>query len=49
MSSRDLRSLKALGAEGLVKRLVCVCLEQRPRRVDNIDVLERLWEGAYRD
>jgi hypothetical protein len=54
VSPGDLRSLRALGEERLVKRLVCVSLEPTPRRVGDVQVLplatflERLWGGEYR-
>jgi predicted AAA+ superfamily ATPase len=49
----DLRSLKALAEERLLKRFVCVCLEGRPRRVEGISIvpwrqfLDQLWAGAF--
>lgn len=52
---RDLRGLRALGDEKLVKRLVCVSMEPRPRRVDKIEILpwrhflEALWAGEFRE
>ena len=51
VSAKDLRSLRALAEERIMKRLLCVCLESRPRRVGEIEVvplghfLERLWGG----
>src|SRR3990170_7972617 len=36
VSDRDLRSLRALAEERRVKRLLCVCLEPRARRVGDI-------------
>ncbi len=54
IASQDLRSLRALAEEKSFKRLVCVGLHARPRRVDNIEVipfmhfLEALWAGEYR-
>jgi len=53
VSDRDLRSLRALAEERRVKRLLCVCLEPRARRVGDIAVLpyrrflEELWGGEY--
>ncbi len=53
VSSRDLRSLRALGEERTIKRLVCVCLEPRRRVIDGItilpwrDFLGALWGGEY--
>ncbi len=52
VSSRDLRSLRALSEEGQMKRLLCVSLDARPRHEGEIEVwplslfLERLWGGA---
>ena len=54
VSPADLKSLRALAEEGTFKRLLCVCLEPRPRRVDGItilpwkDFLEALCAGQYR-
>ncbi len=54
IAARDLRSLRALAEEKRFKRLVCVGLHARPRRVDTIDVIplshfvEALWAGEYR-
>jgi len=53
VSPDDLKGLLALTEETLLRRYVCVCLEPRPRRVGNIDVLplatflKRLWSGTY--
>lgn len=53
VAERDLRGLRALREEGLLKHHVMVCLEPRPRRVDGIQILpwkeflDRLWEGAF--
>jgi predicted AAA+ superfamily ATPase len=53
VSTGDLKSLRALGEEKALKRLLCVSLEVRPRRVDNITVaplthfLDALWAGEY--
>lgn len=49
ITADDLRSLKAIAQEHRFKRLVCVCLEKRPRKTDNIEIvpyldfLEKLW------
>lgn len=49
ITADDLRSLKAIAQEHRFKRLVCVCLEKRPRKTDNIEIvpyrdfLEELW------
>ena len=54
VSSRDLRSLRALADESRCKRYLCVSLEPRPRTVEGISILPlaeflaRLWSGAYR-
>jgi predicted AAA+ superfamily ATPase len=53
VSTSDLKGLMALAEESLLRRYVCVCLDPRPRRVGNIDVLplavflEHLWSGTY--
>lgn len=53
VSDRDLRGLKALREEALLKHYVVVSLETRPRIVDGIrilpwqDLLGRLWDGAF--
>lgn len=49
VSSDDLRSLKAIAQEHRFKRLVCVCLEKRPRKIGKIEIvpyqdfLKELW------
>jgi predicted AAA+ superfamily ATPase len=54
VSPQDLRSLQALAEENIVKRLICVSLEPRPRKVGDISVLplkiflRALWDGEYR-
>lgn len=53
VSDRDLRGLRALQEEQLLKHYVVVSLETIPRRVDGIEVLPwqdflgRLWEGEF--
>lgn len=53
VSSRDLKGLKALSEEGLMKRLLLVCQEPVPRRIGEVtvlpwrDFLEQLWGGAF--
>ena len=53
VSDRDLRGLRALQEERLLKRYVVVSLETTPRRIDGIEVLPwqdflgRLWEGEF--
>ena len=52
MSPQDLRSLRALADERVFKRLLCVSLEPRTRRVGEITILplarflDQLWGGA---
>jgi len=53
VSAADLKPLRAIGEEGVFKRLLCVCLEPRPRRLGALTVLplahflEALWGGEY--
>jgi predicted AAA+ superfamily ATPase len=53
VGGRDLRGLRALKEESLLRRYVVVSLEPRPRTVDGIrilpwqDFLGELWEGAF--
>jgi predicted AAA+ superfamily ATPase len=53
ISQQDLRSLRALAEEKGLKRYLCVCLEPRPRRVEEVQItpfsefLEALWNGEY--
>ena len=53
VGERDLRGLRALKEEALLKHYVVVSLEPRPRTVDGIrilpwqDFLEQLWAGAF--
>jgi uncharacterized protein len=50
VSADDLKSLKALAEEKRFKRYICVALEERPRRVGEIDIvpyqdfLSLLWD-----
>jgi predicted AAA+ superfamily ATPase len=54
VSAQDLRSLRALAEEKMLKRYLCVCLEPRPRETEGVLVLpfkiflEALWAGEYR-
>ncbi len=54
VSPQDLKSLQALAEEKVLKRLICVSLETRPRRVGNLlllpwkHFLDALWSGEYR-
>lgn len=54
ISPSDLRPLRALAEERLLKRYVCVSLEPRARSADGISIvpysefLEGLWAGEYR-
>ncbi len=49
ITSADLRSLEAIAEEHRFQRLVCVCLEKRPRKIGTIEIvpyrdfLEELW------
>ena len=53
VSSRDLRGLKALSEENMMKHLVLVCQEPAPRKIGPIlvlpwrEFLERLWSDAF--
>ena len=53
LSGQDLKSLRALAEEKKLKRYLCVCLEARPRRIENMTVLplrqflDSLWAGEY--
>jgi len=53
LSVADLKSLKALAEEKKLKRLVCVSLEPRPRKLEGVSLLpyreflEHLWSGQY--
>ena len=53
LSGQDLKSLRALAEEKKLKRYLCVCLEPRPRKIENILVLplskflDSLWAGEY--
>ena len=53
LSGQDLKSLRAIAEEKKLKRYLCVCLEPRPRRIDNVTVLplrhflDSLWAGEY--
>jgi predicted AAA+ superfamily ATPase len=55
VSNQDLKPLRALAEEHALKRYLCVCQEERPRRVDKISVipykhfLDSLWSGEYKD
>ena len=54
VSPNDLKGLRAIEEESLLRNYVCVCLESRPRRVGKVDVLPlpeflaRLWSDTYR-
>ena len=53
VSLNDLKSLRALAEEKKLKRYLCVCLEPRPRKIQEIAILpfkkflEALWSGEY--
>jgi len=54
LSSQDLKSLRALAEENMLKRYFVVSLESECRKIDNLvilpyrEFLEGLWSGAYR-
>jgi predicted AAA+ superfamily ATPase len=54
ISAQDLKSLRAFAEEKQVKRYLCVSLEPRARRIENISVLplhqflEELWNEEFR-
>jgi uncharacterized protein len=54
VSPQDLKSLRALAEEKKLKRYLCVCLEARTRKTQEIvilpfqEFLEALWNGEYR-
>ncbi|HUU37654.1 MAG TPA: AAA family ATPase [Candidatus Desulfaltia sp.] len=54
VSPQDLKSLRALAEEKMLRRYLCVSLEPRPRTVEGIAILpfksflEALWAGEYR-
>ena len=54
VSPPDVKSLRALAEEKKLKRYLCVCLEPRTRKTDEIVILpfttflEALWNGEYR-
>ena len=53
VAAQDMKSLKALSEEKGLKRFLCVSLEPRVRKVDQVTILpykhflEALWEGEY--
>jgi len=53
IGAADLKSLRALEEEKSMRRLLCVCLEPRARRVGPVQVLPlsrflaALWDGEY--
>jgi predicted AAA+ superfamily ATPase len=54
LSASDLKSLRALAEEKKLKRLLCVSLEPRPRKLEGVSILpyreflEHLWGGQYK-
>lgn len=54
VAAQDIKGLVAFGEEKLVRNLICVCLEARPRRLGNVrilpwqDFLDALWAGELR-
>lgn len=53
VSIQDIKSLRMLAEEKRLRRYLCVCLEPRIRRVDNViilpckEFLKALWSGEY--
>jgi len=53
VSNQDLKSLRALAEENNLRRYLCVCREDRPRKIGKISVvpfehfLDSLWSGEY--
>lgn len=53
LSLHDIKSLRMLAEEKKLKRYLCVCLEPRSRRIENVVILpykqflEALWSGEY--
>lgn len=53
VSMQDLKSLHAIGEERKMKRLICVALEKRPRKIEQVqiypyaDFLKNLWDGNF--
>ena len=53
VSGQDVKSLRALREEAKLKKYICVCLEQRRREADGIDIvpyaefLSNLWAGTF--
>jgi predicted AAA+ superfamily ATPase len=53
VSNADLRGLRALAEEKMLRRYLCVCLERRRRQVDGMEILpyaeflEGLWAGEW--
>jgi predicted AAA+ superfamily ATPase len=54
LSASDLKSLRALAEEKKLKRLLCVSLEPRPRKLQGVSILpyreflDHLWSGQYK-
>ena len=52
VTAKHLKGLKALREENIFKRYIVVCLEEHPRKVDDIEILpgkyffEQLWENS---
>jgi predicted AAA+ superfamily ATPase len=53
ISANDIKPLRMLAEEGVLKRYVCVSMEPRRRKVGNIEILpyeeflDRLWDKAF--
>lgn len=54
VTQSDLKGLRALAEEATLRRMILVCLEDRPRTVEGVDILpyrdflRELWSGALR-
>ncbi|MCY3885171.1 MAG: AAA family ATPase [Gammaproteobacteria bacterium] len=55
VTGNDLKPLRALRDENCFRNFLCVCLEDRPRRLEGIEILpvelflDKLWLGGYDD
>jgi len=53
LSPNDIKSLRMLAEEGQLKRYLCISMEPRRRKIDNIEILPYLefltllWDGAF--
>jgi predicted AAA+ superfamily ATPase len=55
ISNQHIKALRALAEEHALKRYLCVCQEERPRKIEKVSVvpfkqfLDTLWSGGYKD